>query len=131
MKTSSGCRSSSLHVCYLHCCALNHNFYQGSKEIRQWPINKCTSLMMIHKITPFCRLKLVDEKYEHSNYWINQSKFTKVPKIVRPTLRKSNYKTLGTGVINSPSYPLSLTFNSQVFLQFSLNVRPHTIWVKH
>ena len=27
--------------------------FQGSKEIRQWPINLCTLPMMIHKITLF------------------------------------------------------------------------------
>ena len=27
---------------------------QGFKGIRQWPINLCTSLMMIHNITPYC-----------------------------------------------------------------------------
>ena len=26
--------------------------YHGSNGIRQWQINKCTSLIMIHKITP-------------------------------------------------------------------------------
>ena len=26
---------------------------QGSKGIRQWPINSCTSPMMIHKIIPY------------------------------------------------------------------------------
>ena len=26
--------------------------YQGSKGKRQWPMNLCTSPMMIHKITP-------------------------------------------------------------------------------
>ena len=29
---------------------------KGSKGIRQWPINRCTFLMMIHKITPSVNL---------------------------------------------------------------------------
>ena len=31
---------------------------------------------------PFCRLKLVDETFEHSTKGANQSKFTKDPKVV-------------------------------------------------
>ena len=33
-------------------------------EIRQWMINRYTSPMMINKTTPFCRLKLVIEKFD-------------------------------------------------------------------
>ena len=39
--------------------------------------------------------------------WNNQSKFNKVPKVVKPPNKRFN-KTLGTGVINSPMSPPSL-----------------------
>ena len=35
---------------------------------------------------PFCRLKLVVETLRHSTKRINQSKFTQVPKVVKPTV---------------------------------------------
>ena len=35
---------------------------QGSKGIRQWLINLCTSLVMIHKFTPYVDL----------NYWFKR-----------------------------------------------------------
>ena len=54
---------------------------------------------------PFCRLRLVVETFEHSTKWINQLKFNKVPKIVKPMNTKRYYQTLGTSVINSPMSP--------------------------
>ena len=45
---------------------------------------------------PFYRLKLVVETFEHSIWLINQSKFTKFPKVVNSTRRL--YQTLGTSV---------------------------------
>ena len=33
----------------------------------------------------------------------------KVPKVVKQRIRKRNYKTLGTSVINSPMFPSSLS----------------------
>ena len=34
---------------------------------------------------PFCILELVVKKFEHSTWWTNQLKFTKVFKVVKPT----------------------------------------------
>ena len=64
----------------------------GSKGKRQWPINWCTSLMMLHIIFTF-----VDYNYwlKHLNTQLNES--TKL------------LKTLGTSLINrplSPSFPV-------------------------
>ena len=53
---------------------------------------------MKHKIN--WRLKLVVETFEHSTYGTNQSKFTKAPKVVKPT--NKNYKTFGTFVFINP-----------------------------
>ena len=33
---------------------------QGSKGIRQWPINCCTSPMIIHKKYPLCKSQLIE-----------------------------------------------------------------------
>ena len=35
-----------------------------------------------------CRLKLVFKTFEHSTLWTNQSKFTEVPRHVKPTNKK-------------------------------------------
>ena len=50
----------------------NKGNIQGSKGIRQWPINWCTSPMIIHKITPSleCNLwwkRLNTRLYEPTN----------------------------------------------------------------
>ena len=37
----------------------------------------------------FCILKLVVEIFGHSTWWTNQSKFNKVPKVVKPTDKKT------------------------------------------
>ena len=37
---------------------------------------------------PFCRLQSVIETIGHSTKWTNQSKFIKVPKVVKPTIKK-------------------------------------------
>ena len=37
----------------------------------------------------FCRLKLVVETFEHSTWLTNQSKFTEVPKVVKPTNKET------------------------------------------
>ena len=44
--------------------SVNQGFFQGSKRIRQWPIDWCTSPMMIHKIA-----SSVDYNYGW-NVWI-------------------------------------------------------------
>ena len=65
------------------------NNCQGSKGIRQWTINCCTSPMMTHKITPSVDnnkwLKRLDI---HLNKPTNQ-KLVKVPKVVQPTDKKT------------------------------------------
>ena len=43
----------------------------------------------------FCRFKLVVETFEHSIFLINQSKFTKVSKVVKPTNKKTLLSNLG------------------------------------
>ncbi len=81
---------------------------QGSKGIRQWTINCCTSRMMLHTITPFAI------KISSWNVWtfnlINQliKIQLKVPKVVKPSNKKVYFKTLGTSVIKSPVSPPSL-----------------------
>ena len=54
----------------------------------------------------FCRLKLVVETFEHSTFWVNQSKFFKVAKVVKPMNERRNYKILGTIIINNPLAPI-------------------------
>ena len=84
-------------------------YYQGSKGKRQWLINWCTSSMMIHKINPFCRLKLVVKSLDtlwKLNEPTNQNSL-KSPKFVKPTKKNTYYNTLGTGVINTPRSPSS------------------------
>ncbi len=72
----------------------------GSKEIRQWPINCCISLMMIYK---FCKLHLV---VEHWNTQLNKptnQNSMQVPIDVKPTNKKTDIiKLWGTSAINSP-----------------------------
>ena len=69
---------------------------QGSKGIRQWPVNCCTSPLIIHQITTSLDynqwLKRLDTQLK---YPTNQN-LLKVP--IVPT----NYKSLGISVINSP-----------------------------
>ena len=38
---------------------------------------------------PVSRLKLVFKTFEHSTYWISQSKITKVSKVVKATTKKT------------------------------------------
>ena len=40
---------------------------------------------------PFCRLKFVVETFKHSTKLTNQSNFTKVPKVIKPTNKKMFY----------------------------------------
>ena len=49
---------------------------------------------------------------------INQNSL-KVPKVVKPTKKKRNYKTLGTSVINSTLSPFLLFINHEHGLYFS------------
>ncbi len=85
-------------------------FYQGSKGIRQWPINwcNCTTPMMINKISPS-----VDYNHWLKRFNTQLSKQTNKnsinsPKLLSQQIRKKYYKTLGTSVINSPMSPPSL-----------------------
>ena len=70
---------------------------QGSKGIRQNPINWYTSPKQKHKITPFVEVKI-----------FHLTLISKFPKLLSQQIRKHLYKTLGTSVINSPISPLSL-----------------------
>ena len=54
---------------------------------------------------PFCRLKL-NLKRLNSQIDVPTNQI-QVPKVVKPTNKKSFCKTLGTSVINSPISPLS------------------------
>ena len=51
----------------LKCLETNSPSIQGSKGIRQWPINICTSLIIIHKNNPYCRLRLDIQLNEPTN----------------------------------------------------------------
>ena len=59
----------------------------------------------------FCRLKLVVERFEHSNKPNNQNSI-KGLKVVKPTNKKRYCKTLETSLINSPMFPPSLHKNA-------------------
>ncbi len=93
----------------MHLTGKENFLLQGSKGIRQWLINSCTSPMKIHKIT----------HSEDYNQWLkslgtwklnkpNNQNSIKVPKVGKPTIKKRYYKTLGTSVINSSMSPYSL-----------------------
>ena len=87
---------------------------QGPKGIRQWPINWCTSPMMIHNIDLNYFLKrLKTQLTESTNKNLLQS-----PKLLSNPIRKYYYKTLGTSVTNSPMSPPTLTWiaSTQYFL---------------
>ena len=57
---------------------LLYGYMQGSKGIRQWPINWISSPMIIQNY-PFGILQLMFEKFRYSTKWTNQSKFNKGP----------------------------------------------------
>ena len=42
---------------------------------------------------PLCKSKLGVKTFEQSTIWSNQSRFTKVPKVVKPRMGKRYYKT--------------------------------------
>ena len=48
-----------------------------------------TSLLMMHKIVPFCRLQLVVETFRYSTKLINKSKFLNSYKVEKPTNNKT------------------------------------------
>ena len=81
-------------------------YIQGSTGIRQWLINWCTSLMIIHNSISFVDynewLKRLEPIHQNS---------IKVPKLLRQPIRYLYYKTLGTSVKNSPMSPPSLIYN--------------------
>ena len=78
-------------------------YIQGSTGIRQWLINWCTSLMIIHNSISFVDYNEWLKRLEP----INQNSI-KVPKLLRQPIRYLYYKTLGTSVKNSPMSPPSL-----------------------
>ena len=77
-------------------------YYQtGSKGIRQWPINWCTSQMIKHKISDwnFWTLNLMNQPITIKE---------KFPKLLSRRMRKRYYKTLGDQCnkqTNVPSLP--------------------------
>ena len=65
--------------------------------------------MIIHKVTPSVENNLwLKRPNIQLNELINQNLIKKTPKIVETTNKKRYYKTLGTGVTNSPMSPPSL-----------------------
>ena len=102
---------------------------RGSKGIRRWPINWCTSPMVIHEITP-------SEDY---NKWMECQTLTlmnqpiKIPKVVKPLYNK----TFRNSVINSSMSPpsLGLTNSSsiitsqEVYLSINAALHPFTLTV--
>ncbi len=69
---------------------------------------------MKHKITPSVEKKFVAETSEHSTFWINQSKFPKGPKVVKPTNKKTLMLNFGDQcnkqpIVSSLSLSLSLS----------------------
>ena len=70
-------------------CIQNYGFsgaatpnMQGSKGIRQRPINWCTSPMVIHKITPSVDCTISGWRNGERT---NQSNYKSFPKVVKPT----------------------------------------------
>ena len=88
------------------------NYFQGSKGIRQMPINWCTAPMMTQKITHSVNchywLKHLDTQLNESTNQIQ------VLKLVQP-MKSRNCKTLGTSVINNKMSSLSLIILSYNF----------------
>ena len=73
---------------------------QGSKGIRQWPINSSTSAMMIHKIIPY-----VDyNKCFKLNQQTNQNKIKK-NKVVKLTNKKTFLHNFGDQCNKKPHCP--------------------------
>ena len=85
---------------------------QESKMIRQWLINFYTSPIMINKITSsVSQIRWLKRLHTQLNKPTNHSN-EKSPKFLSQQIRKRNYKTLGTIVINSPLSPLYLKWNT-------------------
>ena len=63
-------------------------FKQEFKEIRQWPINLCTSPIIIHKITFLDYQSWLKHLYTKLNKPTNQNSI-KVPKVLNPTNKKT------------------------------------------
>ena len=55
---------------------------EASRGVAASPYNKVTGCVP-NDNSPICRSKLVGEMFEHSTLLTNQSKFTKVPKVVK------------------------------------------------
>ena len=68
---------------------LLYNTYQGSKGIRQWPINLNTTTLMKHKITlPVEYNQRQKGQYTKLDKPTNKN-FKKDPKVVKPTIKKT------------------------------------------
>ena len=77
-------------LCNLH--AIIIIIIQGSKGIRQWPLNSYIPNDYIQNY-PFCRLQLVVETLGYLFYQTNQSK--RVPKIVKQKNKKTLLENFG------------------------------------
>ena len=70
---------------------------------------------MIHKITPSVDYNYWQKRLDTQLNEPTNQNLIKVPKIVKPMNKKVFYKTLGTGVINSPMSPPLLLLKSGIF----------------
>ena len=94
---------TELSAAYYCCASYGHNYscsikrswdsgsayFQGSKGIRQWPINWGTSPMWIHKITPSLDYNKWLKRLDTQLYAPTYQKIMKVPKVVKPTNKKT------------------------------------------
>ena len=62
---------------------------QGSKGISQWPINCCTSPIIIHKITPYVHYNLVVKCFHTQPKEQTNENSKKVLKVVKQTNKKT------------------------------------------
>ena len=75
--------------------------------------------MMIYKITPYIRAKLVDERLNTQPYKPTNQNSLKSPKLLSQLIRTRYYSTLGTNVINSKLSPPSLYYFNY-YLRFEM-----------
>ena len=65
------------------------------KGIRQWLINLCTSLMLIHKITPSVDYNLWLKRLDPQLTEPTNQNSKKIPKVVEPSNKKTLLKSFG------------------------------------
>ena len=70
------------------CAERSRIIYEGSRGIRQWPVDLFTSPIMIHKITHYVgSLQLLVETFGHST--LSNQNSIKFPKVLKPTNKKT------------------------------------------